>query len=238
MLAAPTGKAAKRLEQVVGHEARTIHRLLGFNGQTYRERPWRRSKPISWWWMKSRWWTSRSLYGCFRRSICEDRRGAGRRPQPVAAGGPGNVLRDLVKSSAIPTTVLTQIIRQAGVLKENSTAILDGEVRPTCDVKKARGGPWYVIDNFTDRGDVRRFLLQLFHEVLAERLGFDLVRDVQVLTPTHKGPLGTIELNIVLQRLIQKKLFGVDAPDVEPGRRPDSSAATKSSRRRTTMNSA
>jgi len=49
--------------------------------------------------------------------------------------GPGNVLRDLVQSRAIPTTVLTKIIRQAGVLKENSTAILDGVVRPTCDEK-------------------------------------------------------------------------------------------------------
>jgi exodeoxyribonuclease V alpha subunit len=41
------------------------------------------------------------------------------------------------------------------------------------------------------------------------------------LTPIHKGPLGTIELNIMLRRLIQKKLFGVDAPEVEPGRRAE-----------------
>ena len=132
--------------------------------------------------------------------------------------GPGNVLRDLVQSNAIPTTVLTKIIRQAGVLKENSTAILDGEVRPTCDEKVDGYRPWYVVNNFTDRVHVRFFLEKLFHEVLAERLGFDLLQDVQVLTPIHKGPLGTIELNILLQRLIQKKLFGVDAPEVEPAR--------------------
>jgi exodeoxyribonuclease V alpha subunit len=63
-------------------------------------------------------------------------------------------------------------------------------------------------------------LLLLFEEVLQERLGYDLVRDVQVLTPTHKGPLGTVELNIELQRLLQKKLFGFEAPDVEPGQKP------------------
>jgi exodeoxyribonuclease V alpha subunit len=40
-----------------------------------------------------------------------------------------------------------------------------------------------------------------------------------VLTPTHRGPLGTIDLNIELQRLLQKKLFGFHVPDVEPGRR-------------------
>jgi exodeoxyribonuclease V alpha subunit len=134
--------------------------------------------------------------------------------------GPGNLLRDLVKSRAIPTTVLTQIIRQAGVLKESSTAILVGEVRPTSEVKNGARRPWYVIDKFTDTGDVQRMLLLLFEEVLQERLGYDLVRDVQVLTPTHRGPLGTVELNIELQRLLQKKLFGFDVPDVEPGHRP------------------
>jgi exodeoxyribonuclease V alpha subunit len=41
-----------------------------------------------------------------------------------------------------------------------------------------------------------------------------------VLTPTHRGPLGTIELNVELQRLLQKKLFGFDVPDVEHGHRP------------------
>ena len=55
-------------------------------------------------------------------------------------------------------------------------------------------------------------LLLLFEEVLHERLGYDLLRDVQVLTPTHKGPLGTVELNIELQRLLQKKLFGLTCP--------------------------
>jgi exodeoxyribonuclease V alpha subunit len=134
--------------------------------------------------------------------------------------GPGNLLRDLVKSRAVPTTILTRIIRQAGVLKENSTAILSGEVRPTTEVQNGARRPWYVIDRFSDREDVRRMLLLLFEEVLAERLGYDLLRDVQVLTPTHKGPLGTAELNVALQRLLQKKLRGFDVPDGAPGLRP------------------
>ena len=125
-----------------------------------------------------------------------------------------------MKSRAIPTTVLTQIIRQAGVLKENSTAILTGEVRPTAEVKNGARRPWYVIDKFADTSDVQRMLLLLFEEVLQERLGYDLVRDVQVLTPTHRGPLGTLDLNVELQRLLQKKLFGFDVPEVEHGHRP------------------
>jgi exodeoxyribonuclease V alpha subunit len=221
VLAAPTGKAAKRLEQVVGHEASTIHRLLGFNGHTYSRDALNPVEadvlvvdevsmvdvPLAW----------RLFQAVDRSKTAVVLVGDHNQLPPV---GPGNLLRDLVKSRAIPTTVLVQIIRQAGVLKENSTAILSGEVRPTAEVKSGARRPWYVIDKFTDTGDVQRMLLLLFAEVLQERLGYDLVRDVQVLTPTHRGPLGTIELNTELQRLLQKKLFGFGVPDVESGHRP------------------
>jgi exodeoxyribonuclease V alpha subunit len=221
VLAAPTGKAAKRLEQVVRHEASTIHRLLGFNGHTYSRDALNPIEadilvvdevsmvdlPLAW----------RLFQAVDRTRTAVVLVGDHNQLPPV---GPGNLLRDLVKSRAIPATVLTQIIRQAGVLKENSTAILSGEVRPTSEVKNGARRPWYVIDRFTDTGDVQRMLLLLFEEVLQERLGYDLVRDVQVLTPTHRGPLGTVELNVELQRLLQKKLFGFDVPDVEHGHRP------------------
>jgi exodeoxyribonuclease V alpha subunit len=221
VLAAPTGKAAKRLEQVVGHEGSTIHRLLGFNGHTYSRGPENPIEadilvvdevsmvdvPLAW----------RLFQAVDLKRTAVVLVGDHNQLPPV---GPGNLLRDLVKSRAVPTTVLTQIIRQAGVLKANSTAILSGEVRPTCESKDGPRRPWYVIDRFTDAGDVRGMLMLLFEEVLQERLGYDLIRDVQVLTPTHKGPLGTVELNIELQRLLQGKLFGFEVPDVEPGHRP------------------
>ena len=220
VLAAPTGKAAKRLEEVVGHEASTIHRLLGFNGHTYSrdalnpieadilvvDEVSMMDVPLAW----------RLFQAVDRTRTAVVLVGDHNQLPPV---GPGNLLRDLVRSMAIPTTVLTRIIRQAGVLKENSTAILTGEVRPTSDSFVGARRPWYVIDKFADREDVRRMLLLLFEEVLQERLGYDLIREVQVLTPTHKGPLGTVELNIELQRLLQHKLFGVDVPTVEAGHR-------------------
>ncbi len=221
VLAAPTGKAAKRLEQVVGHEASTIHRLLGFNGHTYSRDALNPIEadilvidevsmvdvPLAW----------RLFQAVDLQRTAVVLVGDHNQLPPV---GPGNLLRDLTRSRAIPTTLLTRIIRQAGLLKENSTAILSGEVRPTAEVKDGGRRPWYVIDTFADREDVRRMLLLLFEEVLGEKLGYDLIRDIQVLTPTHKGPLGTVELNIELQRLLQKKLFDFDVPDVDPGRRP------------------
>ena len=72
-----------------------------------------------------------------------------------------------MRSRAIPTTLLTQVIRQAGVLKENSIAVLDGHVQPTSDVKAAGRRPWYVIDKFSESHEVRAFLLMLFEEVLS-----------------------------------------------------------------------
>ncbi|MEK7860914.1 MAG: ATP-binding domain-containing protein, partial [Chloroflexota bacterium] len=57
--------------------------------------------------------------------------------------------------------------------------------------------------------------------MLVERLRFDLLADVQLLTPTRKGPLGVEALNVELQRLVQKKLWGVDVPPPRPGRRPE-----------------
>ena len=221
VLAAPTGKAAKRLEEVVGHEASTIHRLLGFNGQSYakhEENPIEADilvlDEVSMVDVALAWRLFQAI-DLARTSVVLV--GDHNQLPPV---GPGNLMRDLVKSRAVPTAVLSRIIRQAGVLKENSAAILSGEVRPTADARGGARRPWYVIDRFSDREDVRRMLILLFEEVLAERLGYDLVRDVQVLTPTHKGPLGTAELNLALQRVLQRKLRGVEVAPVDAGRRP------------------
>jgi exodeoxyribonuclease V alpha subunit len=221
VLAAPTGKAAQRLEEVVRHPASTIHRLLGFDGHRFAYGADNRIEAdillideVSMVDVRLAWQLFQAIDLQKTAVVLV---GDHNQLPPV---GPGNLLRDLVRSKAIPTTILTRVIRQAGVLKENSIAVLDGRVQPTSDVKVAGRRPWYVIDKFSDSEDVRAFLLMLFEEVLSDRLGYDLLRDVQVLTPTHKGPLGTVELNIRLQRILQRKLFGVDVAEVEPGHRP------------------
>lgn len=221
VLAAPTGKAAKRLEQVVGHSASTIHRLLGFNGKTYVRGP---EDPIdadviiidevSMVDIPLAWHLFRTI-DLERTAVVLV--GDHNQLPPV---GPGNLLRDLTQSRAVPMVLLDTVVRQAGVLKENSIAVLGGEIRKTSDPEDSGRRAWYVVDQFTDQSDAQRFLLELFENVLDERLSFHLRDDVQVLTPTHKGPLGTRALNAELQRLIQKKLWGVEAPVPKPGRRP------------------
>jgi len=86
--------------------------------------------------------------------------------------GPGNILRDLIHSNAIPSVILDKVVRQAGVLKENSTAILKGEVRKTSDTSTQGCQDWYLADQFTDPGAAHNFLLDLFDKRL-DALGFD-----------------------------------------------------------------
>ena len=117
--------------------------------------------------------------------------------------------------------VLTNIVRQAGELRQSSIDILSGTVAKTSSAVPSSGRrPWYRIDNFTDAWDARRLVCDLYDTILADKLGFDLINDVQLLTPKRKDPLGVEELNIELQRLLQKKLYGVDVPRVKPGLRP------------------
>ena len=219
MLAAPTGKAAKRLEEVSGRSGTTIHRLLGYDGKGFsrsKENPIDADVlvvdefsmvdvPLAWHLFEavdlSR--TTVLLVGDHNQL------------PPV---GPGNILRDLIQTRAIPTVILDKVVRQAGVLKENCTAVLKGEVRKTSEASVGGCRDWYLVDQFTDPMAARSFLLELFQERL-DALGFDIIKDVQVLTPTHKGPLGTKELNEELQRLIQRKLWNTEVPPVAMGRR-------------------
>ena len=222
VLSAPTGKAAKRIEQVVGREALTLHRLLGFNGKAFTAGP---EAPIqadvviidevSMVDVLLGWQLFRAVD---LEKTCVVLVGDHNQLPPV---GPGNLLRDLIERQPIPTVVLDQIVRQAGVLKENSIALLRGDVRRTAEVGPDGRPPWIVVNRLSDVLDAQRYVLALFDTVLVEKLRFDLLADVQLLTPTRKGPLGVDALNVELQRLVQKKLWGVDVPPPRPGRRPE-----------------
>jgi exodeoxyribonuclease V alpha subunit len=217
-MAAPTGKAAKRMEQVVGGEAFTIHRLLGYNGHQYMLGP---EAPIeadvlvvdevSMVDVALAWRLFRAVaFGRTAVVLVGDHN----QLPPV---GPGNLLRDLIERQPIPTVVLDQIVRQAGVLKENSMAILQGEVRKSSTEAESERGPWIVINRLTEVTQTRDQILELYESVLAEKMGFDLLADVQLLTPTRKGPLGTDALNSDLQQLVQRKLWGrTEAPGTFP----------------------
>ncbi|MFB3882440.1 MAG: AAA family ATPase [Armatimonadota bacterium] len=221
VLAAPTGKAAKRMEQVIGQEAFTLHRLLGYDGHTFALGP---DDPldtdvlivdeVSMLDVPLAWQLFQAVDPTRTAVVLV---GDHNQLPPV---GPGNILRDLIDTRVLPTVVLDEIVRQAGALKENSIAVLHGEVRKTATPEPAKVPPWILINHLTQADEALRVLLDMHRDGIAERLHFDLVSEVQVLTPTHKGPLGTAALNTELQRLVQHKLYGVEVPPPRPGRRP------------------
>ena len=218
--AAPTGKAARRLEALGGGNAMTIHRLLGYNGREYAKGP---DNPIdadvliidefSMTDVTLAWRLFRAI-DLSRTSVVLV--GDHNQLPPV---GPGNILRDLARTRAVPTTMLDECVRQAGALKENATALLTGQVHKTSEKRPDGRCDWYLLDYLKDPMSVSGRLLDIAQNVLEERLKFDLLRDVQILTPTHKGPLGTLALNEGLQRLVQRKRFGVVVPPHVPGHR-------------------
>ncbi|MEI7833121.1 MAG: AAA family ATPase, partial [bacterium] len=147
-LAAPTGKAAKRLEQLCGTEAKTIHRLLEYNTVSWgrdRENPLEVDAVIidevSMCDIHLMWHLLEAIDFTRTRVILVGD------PNQLPPVGPGNVLRDLLARKVISTTVLDQVVRQAGALKENCTAILRGELRETAAADGGQLRPWYLIDD-------------------------------------------------------------------------------------------
>jgi len=112
--------------------------------------------------------------------------------------GPGNVLRDLIQHKLVPTIVLTEVMRQAGTLKTNCTGILSSCI--ALSVPSDEG--WLVVDGFSQPEQIQTCLRDMVLTHIPKQLGYDPVKDVQILTPQHKGLLGTQYLNAMMQFLL------------------------------------
>ncbi len=199
-LAAPTGRAAKRMTEATGRPAATLHRLLEFNPRTG-EFQRNAARPLD----------------CGLLIVDEasmmDTVMAARLMEavPPRAGvvfvgdvhqlpsvGPGNVLGDLIDSGVLPVVELEEIFRQAreSQIVVNAHRINRGKM-PTFG-----GGDTDCF--FVEREDpdaVAEIIVRLVVERLPRR-GFDPLRDVQVLTPMHRGPAGARNLNRRLQEAL------------------------------------
>ncbi len=203
-LAAPTGRAARRLGEVTGKKASTIHKLLGYNpAEGFFERD--RDNPIDTDVMivdevsmvdtLLMYQITRALPATAVLILVGD-------AFQLPAVGPGNVLADILDSDAVPVFSLNTIFRQ----DEESPIVLNAhQVRngafPELDgpaVEKGRS-EFYFIEIQNPEEVVAR-ICELCTRTLPETFGLDQVRDIQVLTPMHKGEVGTINLNQVLQK--------------------------------------
>jgi exodeoxyribonuclease V alpha subunit len=199
-LAAPTGRAAKRLSETTGAEATTLHRLLDFDPKsaTFKRD---RHRPIE------------AGAVVVDESSMLDLPTADALAQAIAPGtrlllvgdvdqlpsvGPGAVLRDVIASGAIPCVRLRQIFRQAArsLIVTNAHRINEGELPIT---GPAGGDADFFIVERRDPERARATVLELVVSRIPDRFGLDPVRDIQVLTPMNRGPAGAVALNEALQ---------------------------------------
>ena len=117
----------------------------------------------------------------------------------LPAVGPGNVLKDLMDSGVVPVTRLTQIYRQAreSLIVVNAHHINQGAFP---ELAGFEDGKDFVYVGRQEPEDIKAALLKLVCYELPERYGFDPVRDLQVITPMHRGPVGVQNLNHELQQ--------------------------------------
>lgn len=202
-LAAPTGRAARRLAEATGSDARTIHRLLEFNGRTGRFMR-TASNPLECHGVlvDEASMVDIRLMSSLLSAIPEGCRLVlvGDADQLPSVGA-GRVLADIIASGEVPVCTLTEVYRQAqdsGIIR-NAHRINQGE-------SPISGEHEDDIDDFYEvhRGEpleAQATILQIVTQRLAAR-GFEPLKDVQVLTPMHSGPLGTQALNQALQRVL------------------------------------
>lgn len=208
VLMAPTGKAAKVLQGIIGEDVYTIHRLLGYNGRTFeRTNPLVRNSDVIIL-DETSMITTDLLYHLYINLDLTRQRvifaGDFNQLPPI---GLGNLAKNFTEHNILPKTLLLKCMRQAGELRINCNKILDGIVEKTSKENLGTSAvkPWYKITSFKEPQDIIKYIEELYNGTLSTKLGYNIKTDVQLLTPTNKTSLGVYELNKVIQKIVQKK---------------------------------
>ncbi len=203
-LTAPTGRAAKRMSQVCGREAKTIHRLLeaGYSdGEEELVFGVNESNPIpaDVIIVDEMSMVDILLMNSLMHAVCEGTRliMVGDVDQLPSVGA-GNVLRDIIESDTVPVIRLTEIFRQAeeSMIVVNAHRINSGQY-PSFNVKD---GDFFFAD-IPDAADGAAYITSLCLEKLPARFSLS-PSDIQVLSPSKKGVAGVISLNEMLQKAL------------------------------------
>jgi len=205
LLAAPTGRAAKRLSELTGEEAKTIHRLLEYSP---REEGFRRNElnPLDadLVIVDEASMIDIALMSRLLKAVPE---GAGLilvgDMNQLASVGPGNVLGDMIESGVIPTGRLDEIFRQSAesLITVNAHKINRGEM----PYSKNDNSDFYFIEKNEPESALKK-IIELCTKPLPARFRIkDPLNDIQVLSPMHKGVLGVANLNRVLQEILNKR---------------------------------
>lgn len=213
-LCAPTGRAAKRLSEVTGADAATIHRLLEYSPKTgaflRREGSEIEADVVI---VDEVSMIDTPLMDNLLRAVSPATHLIliGDADQ-LPSVGPGTVLRDLLASNVVAAARLTHIFRQAerSLIVTNAHLINKGTF-PRVAANNNKLADFYFIEQATQEG-ILQVIKQLLVERIPKRFKLDPVDDVQVLSPIHKGLVGVENLNIELQQLLnargEKIVFG------------------------------
>ncbi len=214
LLAAPTGRAAKRMSALTGFEAQTIHRLLGVHpvatddADGRKEAVFRRvsfdrdeSDPLD---ADAVIIDEMSMVDMYLFLSLLKAVSPGTRlilvgdANQLPSVGPGSVLKDLISSGLFPTVILSRIFRQAArsEIVRNAHRILNGEEIAL----DKRDGDFFFLER-NDVGVIYKHIVQLLRDMLPGYLGCRS-EEIQVLTPMRKGSLGVGKLNEVLQSVL------------------------------------
>ncbi len=198
-LAAPTGRAAKRMAEVIGLEAKTIHRLLEYDSQTGKF-VHNKSNPIkahllvidevS---MINTFLMASLLYAVDRETTVIF---VGDKDQ-LPAIGPGNILHDILAYNKIPIIRLNKIFRQAEESRiiTNSHKINQG-LMP--DLANSKESDFFFMEE-NDSNKIPDLLLDLVKNRLPAKYNFNPFTDIQILAPMYKGNAGVDAINLHLQ---------------------------------------
>ena len=203
MLAAPTGRAAKRMSEATGHEAKTIHRMLEYSiqkggFQKNDEDPLKCDLLI----IDEASMIDTILMHHLLKAIPKEATFilVGDVNQLPSVGA-GNVLNDIISSAALPVVELNEIFRQAkeSEIIVNAHRINNGQM-PVVKSSKAESD-FYFIER-QDPEEVLNIILELSKERIPKKFGFDPFDEIQVLTPMHRGVVGAGNLNNELQQIL------------------------------------
>lgn len=234
MLAAPTGRAAKRMAEATGHEAKTIHRLLEYTGgQQSFEHTYALSGTGAF--MRN----ETNPLSCDLLIVDEASmidqilfhhllKAVPKSASLIFVGdvnqlpsvSPGNVLKDLIDSGICPVAELREIFRQG---RESSIIVnahrINGGLMPLLSENERNGASdfYFIEPAMPPAGElseeeyrslfdakVMQTIKKLVSENIPRRFNFDPVNEIQVLSPMHNGMLGTKRLNIELQKLLNR----------------------------------
>ncbi len=204
LLAAPTGRAAQRMSEVTGCEAKTIHRLLEVewdkNDRPRFTRNERNLLDCDALILDEMSMVDAALFeGVLRAVPLGCRLVMVGDSDQLPSVGPGNVLGDLIASGKVPVVQLTEIFRQSmeSLIVTNAHKIVHGEMP---EIKRTDSDFFFM--SVGDREGIAQDIVKLCAERLPSAYGFSSFDDIQVLCPGRKGELGVTELNKRLQNIL------------------------------------